>query len=112
MFLLYGLRKIAATSSGLDYALAEIERAAQSGPTVRGIASKKEPFYLQYGPRVHYGRSKKHGAHFAIRYGGMNIHFYKDRVFLLPEGVGRGLEIPLSDEHKAIISRLMRERES
>ncbi len=61
--------------------LAEVERHKSERAPKRGHHTKAEPVHLKFGPRAHFGESKR-GPHYGLRTQLGQLHFYPDRVYL------------------------------
>ena len=69
-----------------------------------GPGSKNETFHVKHGPRSHFGVGKR-GKHLASTVRGHNVHFYKNRIYIVgPDGKGKN--VPITTKDKAKVKKL------
>ena len=90
----------------LDDSLGDLSATVSNSLPSIQTGSLNEPVHVRYGSNVHYGQGI-HGDHIAIRQGGLNIHFYADRVFVSPIGRVGGVEFELPQAYRAGVVELL-----
>ena len=99
------LLKLATERPDLGSLLEEIQQARTIRRPRKGARSKAEPVHVRYGPAVHYGKSRRHGPHYARSLGGKrSIHLYRKRMYV--GDARKGKSYSLSPEEQAEVAHV------
>jgi len=91
------------TQNELLQFIAEIERLKKKRAAKRSPGSKYEPVHLKFGPRAHFGESKR-GPHYGLHTERGQVHLYPDRLWV--GGAHKGSERGYSDEEALAVRAL------